>query len=313
MWGGGARGDDEVMLEIKNLTKTYKDKRAVDDLSFTVPDGVVTGFLGPNGAGKPTTMRMAVGLERPTSGTATFDGTEFRRLAHPGRTVGTLLDATWFHPGRSARAHLGMMAALQQVPMSRVDDVLERVGIASVAHKKVGGYSLGMKQRFGLACALLGDPKHLLLDEPVNGLDPEGVHWMRDRIRELAAEGRSVLVSSHLLSEMALTADRLVVIGRGQLVREGTVEEFVGASGEAAIEVRVDRPNELEDALAGHGIRVERGPDNLLRVFGLEDPIEVGAMCRALDLTVAGLQRRTPSLEEAFLAATADATEYRAA
>ncbi|MBC3185345.1 ABC transporter ATP-binding protein [Corynebacterium sp. zg-331] len=301
------------MLQIKNLTKTYKFKRAVNDLSFTVPDGVVTGFLGPNGAGKSTTMRMAVGLERPTVGTATFDGTEFRRLAHPGRTVGTLLDATWFHPGRSARAHLGMMATLQQVSMRRVDDILERVGIASVAHKKVSGYSLGMRQRFGLACALLGDPKHLLLDEPINGLDPEGVHWMRDRIRELAAEGRSVLVSSHLLSEMALTADRLVVIGRGQLVREGTVDEFVGASGESVIEVRVDRPNELEDALAGNGIRAERGADNLLRVFGVEDPAEVGAVCRALDLTVAGLQRRAPSLEEAFLTATADATEYRSA
>ncbi|KQB85356.1 putative ABC transporter ATP-binding protein YxlF [Corynebacterium oculi] len=300
------------MLEVKNLTKTYKDKNAVDDLSFTVPDGLVTGFLGPNGAGKSTTMRMAVGLEKPTSGTATFDGTEFRSLPHPAKVVGTLLDATWFHPGRSARAHLGMMAALQGVPMSRVDDVLERVGIASVAQKKVGGYSLGMKQRFGLACALLGDPKHLLLDEPVNGLDPEGVHWMRDRIRELAAEGRSVLVSSHLLSEMSLTADRLVVIGRGQLVREGTVEEFVGTSGESLIEVRVDRPDELEDALTSSGIRVERGPENQLNVFGVEDPMEVGAMCRALDLTVAGLQRRTPSLEEAFLSATAESTEYRA-
>ncbi|MDP9851291.1 ABC transporter ATP-binding protein [Corynebacterium lowii] len=300
------------MLTIKNLTKTYKSKKAVDNLSFTVPDGLVTGFLGPNGAGKSTTMRMAVGLERPTSGTATFDGTDFRKLSHPGKVVGTLLDATWFHPGRSARAHLGMMASLQKVPMSRVDDVLERVGIAEVAHKKVGGYSLGMKQRFGLACALLGDPKHLLLDEPVNGLDPEGVHWMRDRIRELAAEGRSVLVSSHLLSEMSMTADRLVVIGRGQLVREGTVDEFVGTSGETVIEVKVDRPDVLEDALASAGIQVERGADNLLRVFGMDDPIEVGAMCRALDLTVAGLQRRTPSLEEAFLAATVDSTEYRA-
>jgi len=212
------------MLTVTQLSKKYGSFTAVDSLSFEVPDGQVTGFLGPNGSGKSTTMRMCVGLENPTSGTATFDGTPFRELSDPASMVGTLLDANWFHPGRSARAHLGYMAALQGVSMNHVDDTLERVGLGKVAKKRIGGYSLGMKQRLGLACAMVGQPKHLLLDEPVNGLDPEGVHWMRDRIREFAAGGCAVLVSSHLLSEMQLTADRLVVIGKGKLVGEGTVE-----------------------------------------------------------------------------------------
>ena len=197
----------ETMLKVSHLSKNFRSFKAIDDLSFEVPDGQVTGFLGPNGSGKSTTMRMCVGLENPTSGTATFDGTPFRGLSNPATTVGTLLDATWFHPGRSARAHLGYMAALQGVSMNHVDDTLDRVGLTQVATKRVGGYSLGMKQRLGLACALIGEPKHLLLDEPVNGLDPEGVHWMRARIREFAEAGCSVLVSSHLLSEMQLTAD----------------------------------------------------------------------------------------------------------
>ncbi|AGF72740.1 ATP-binding cassette domain-containing protein [Corynebacterium halotolerans] len=300
------------MLTVERLTKTYRGHNAVRDLSFTVPDGQVTGFLGPNGSGKSTTMRMCVGLETPTSGTATFDGQAFRGLRHPSRVVGTLLDATWFHPGRTARAHLAAMAALAGLPTSRVDEVLDRVGILQVAQRKVGGYSLGMKQRLGLACALLGDPAHILLDEPVNGLDPEGVHWMRDQIRQFAAEGRAVLVSSHLLSEMALTADRLVVIGRGELIGSGTVEEFVGAAGSGTVEAEVSDPTTLVAALAGQGIAAEREGDTVTVTDTAVTTTLIGELCLDHRIVIRSLTRATPSLEEAFLGATADAVEYRA-
>ena len=299
------------MLTVTQLSKKYGSFTAVDNLSFEVPDGQVTGFLGPNGSGKSTTMRMCVGLENPTSGTATFDGTPFCELPDPASTVGTLLEANWFHPGRSARAHLGYMAALQGVSMDHVDDTLERVGLGKVAKKRIGGYSLGMKQRLGLACAMMGEPKHLLLDEPVNGLDPEGVHWMRDRIREFAAGGCSVLVSSHLLSEMQLTADRLVVIGKGKLVGEGTVEEFVNASGAATVEVVVDQPEELARLL--HGSQAQTSFDGeVLRITGL-DRDEVGQLCFDHRIRISSLEVKRPSLEDAFLGATADHVDYRSA
>ncbi|MDK4266390.1 ABC transporter ATP-binding protein [Corynebacterium accolens] len=299
------------MLTVTQLSKKYGSFTAVDSLSFEVPDGQVTGFLGPNGSGKSTTMRMCVGLENPTSGTATFDGTPFRELPDPASTVGTLLDANWFHPGRSARAHLGYMAALQGVSMDHVDDTLERVGLGKVAKKRIGGYSLGMKQRLGLACAMMGQPKHLLLDEPVNGLDPEGVHWMRDRIREFAAGGCAVLVSSHLLSEMQLTADRLVVIGKGKLVGEGTVEEFVNASGASTVEVVVDQPEELARLL--HDSQAETSFDGeVLRITGL-DRDEVGQLCFDHRIRISSLEVKHPSLEDAFLGATADHLDYRSA
>lgn len=300
------------MLKVENLTKTYRNHAAVKDLTFTVPDGQVTGFLGPNGSGKSTTMRMCVGLERSTAGAATFDGAEFRSLGQPSAVVGTLLDATWFHPGRSARAHLTFMARLAGVSNERVDEVLDQVGIRQVAGRKVGGYSLGMKQRLGLACALLGDPRHILLDEPVNGLDPEGVHWMRDKIREFAAEGRAVLVSSHLLSEMSLTADRLVVIGRGELIRTGTVDEFVGAAGEAVIEAKVDKPEVLRSALATQGISAEQdGQSVTVSGVGISTAT-IGELCLEYGIVLSSLTRSTPSLEEAFLGATAQAVDYRA-
>ena len=301
----------ETMLKVSHLSKNFRSFKAVDDLSFEVPDGQVTGFLGPNGSGKSTTMRMCVGLENPTSGTATFDGTPFRELSNPATTVGTLLDANWFHSGRSARAHLGYMAALQGVSMNHVDDTLDRVGLTQVATKRVGGYSLGMKQRLGLACALIGEPKHLLLDEPVNGLDPEGVHWMRARIREFAEAGCSVLVSSHLLSEMQLTADRLVVIGKGKLLGEGTVEEFVNGTGGASLEVIVDQPDALLRLL--HGTDAETSFDGeVLRVRGLEGS-DIGRICLDNRILISSLERKQPSLEEAYLGATADHVAYRSA
>lgn len=301
-----------TMLTVEHLTRTYRGRDAVHDLSFTVPDGQVTGFLGPNGSGKSTTMRLSVGLEVPTSGTATFDGRAFRRLRHPARVVGALLESTWFHPGRTARAHLTAMAALAGLPRARVDEVLDRVGILQVAQRRVSGYSLGMKQRLGLACALLGDPAHILLDEPVNGLDPEGVHWMRDMIRQFAAEGRAVLVSSHLLSEMALTADRLVVIGKGELIGSGTVEEFIGAAGTGGVEARVDRPEALVSELRSRGFRPTRDGDTVtVDDTGVTTEM-IGELCLEHRLVISSLTRTTPTLEEAFLDATADAVEYRA-
>lgn len=310
MFWVGASTSMKRMLKVENLTKTYRNHAAVNDLSFTVPDGQVTGFLGPNGSGKSTTMRMCVGLEKPTSGSATFDGAEFRGLSDPAAVVGTLLDSTWFHPGRTARAHLMVMARLAGISGERVDEVLDQVGILQVAGRKVGGYSLGMKQRLGLACALLGDPRHILLDEPVNGLDPEGVHWMRDKIREFAAEGRAVLVSSHLLSEMSLTADRLVVIGRGELIGTGTVSEFIGAAGEAVIEAKVDKPEMLRSALAAQGISAAQDGRSVTITDSGIDPATIGELCLEYHIVLSSLTRTTPSLEQAFLGATSQVVDY---
>ncbi len=239
------------MIEAVGLTKRYGSTLAVDNLSFTVRPGSVTGFLGPNGAGKSTTMRMILGLDNPTSGSAVIGGQSYAHLTRPLTQVGSLLDANWIHPNRSARAHLRFMAAANKLPTSRVDEVLDIVGLSSVAKKAAGKFSLGMKQRLGLAGALLGDPKVLLFDEPVNGLDPEGIFWIRTFMRNLAAQGRTVFVSSHLLSEMALTADHLIVIGRGRLIADSSTEEFIARSTRSSVRVRSPQLPELRTALGG--------------------------------------------------------------
>lgn len=300
------------MLEVHNLTKTYRGQTAVNNLCFSVPDRQVTGFLGPNGAGKSTTMRMVVGLERPTGGSATFDGMPFRSLKNPGRVVGTLLDATWFHPGRTAYSHLAIQATLMGLPANRIDECLEAVGLAGVAGKRVGGFSLGMKQRLGVACALLGNPKHVLLDEPVNGLDPEGVHWMRERIRSLADDGCAVLISSHLLSEMELMADRLVVVGKGTLIAEGTVADFVGGSASVLLEVMPVDSDRARLLLAEKGLDVTDGDRAGQLVVGGATPQDVGRLAFEHRLLVIGLKARTLSLEDAFLSTTANSVVYKA-
>ena len=316
------------MITITSLTKNYGRTPAVRDLSFTVPDGSVTGFLGPNGSGKSTTMRCMLGLDKPTGGTVTFTGTyadgssytgSFVDLRDKAQVAGVLLDATWFTPARSGRNHLLAIAAGAGIPAARVDECLELVGLkGKAAGRRVGGYSLGMKQRLGVAAALLGNPQHLILDEPVNGLDPEGVSWMRTTIRALAEQGRSVLVSSHLLSEMQLTADRLVVIGKGQLIGEYTMDEFLDASSTVVAEARSHEEAKrlhlslhaagVESTLAGTKVSVsvnDATQQNRVR----ENIAQVGLDNRLL---IVGLKVRTANLEERFLEATATAQEYNA-
>ena len=301
------------MIELAGLTKLYGTHRAVDDLSFTVEPGVVTGFLGPNGAGKTTTMRLILGLDHPTSGTATIDGKRYRELKNPLRTVGALLDARQAHPNRSARSHLRWIAAANRIPASRVDAVLEMVGLASAADRNAGALSLGMSQRLGIAAALLGDPPVLLFDEPVNGLDPEGIHWVRTLMRELAAEGRTVFVSSHLLAEMANTADRLVVIGQGKLIASTTVSEFVNGSDADTGRVRSPQLETLRDVLSDAGLDVVTEPDGgALNVHGVAIEV-IGDLAARNAITLHELSRRQASLEEAYLKLTDDAVDYRAA
>ncbi|MFD4292148.1 ABC transporter ATP-binding protein [Rhodococcus sp. NPDC058505] len=304
------------MIEVRGLTKTFGDVRAVDDLTFTVRPGIVTGFLGPNGAGKSTTMRMILGLDRPTAGVALIDGKPYHDLPQPLRTVGALLDAKWVHPNRSARAHLQWMAASNGIPSSRVDEVLRLVGLTEVAGKKAGGFSLGMAQRLGLAGALLGDPQVLLFDEPVNGLDPEGIVWIRKFMQRLAGEGRTVLVSSHLLSEMALTAEHLVVIGRGRLVSDSPVKEFVDRSSEASVRVRSPQLEVLQAALVGQGLSVESdgaGPDGdaALIVRGATTDT-VGQIAGGQGIVLHELAAQRGSLEDAFMKMTGDDVQYHA-
>jgi ABC-2 type transport system ATP-binding protein len=316
------------MITVTDLHKSYGRQHAVADLSFTVPDSTVTGFLGPNGAGKSTTMRCILGLDRPTSGTVTFDGADFTALADKPGTAGALLDATWFTPARSGRSHLRVLARGAGIPDSRVEECLETVGLTDAAKKKVGGYSLGMKQRLGLAAALLGDPKHLILDEPVNGLDPEGVSWMRHTIRNLASQGRSVLVSSHLLSEMQLTADRLVVIGKGRMIGEYSMDEFLAGGARVLVETPDARLTDtlatrLRDAgfTASFGLADDTGgTDAGTTPLTVDIPegstdAEVRRAVAEIALTarvpVTGLRAETANLETRFLAATADAQEYR--
>lgn len=296
------------MIELTGLTKRFGAATAVDDLTCTVESGVVTGFLGPNGAGKSTTMRMILGLDRPTAGTATVLGKRYHELTHPLRTVGALLDARQVHPNRSARAHLRWIAASNRIPASRVDAVLDQVGLTEVAGKRAGAFSLGMSQRLGIAAALLGDPQVLLFDEPVNGLDPEGIRWVRTFMRSLAAEGRTVFVSSHLLAEMANTADRLVVIGRGRLIAATSMDEFLASAADAL--VRSPQADRLAAVLTAEGISVTRD-GGALRVGGatLE---RIGELAARHGLTLHELTAVRASLEEAYLSRTDGATEYRA-
>jgi ABC-2 type transport system ATP-binding protein len=307
------------MIEVQGLTKSYGGKVAVDDLSFTVRPGVVTGFLGPNGAGKSTTMRMILGLDRPTSGTALIDGRPYPDLRAPARHVGALLEARAIHSGRSARNHLLALAQTHGIPARRVDKVIDQVGLREVAHKRAGGFSLGMGQRLGIASALLADPSTLILDEPVNGLDPEGIRWIRDVLRRLAAEGRAVLISSHLMSEMAVTATHLVVIGRGRLIQETTVEDFVRAASGTRVRVRSPRVAELAPLLTFEGATVTaadpspgRQSLDAIEVAGM--PAErIAELASAARLPIYELTPQLVSLEEAFMDTTRDAVEYSTA
>jgi ABC-2 type transport system ATP-binding protein len=298
------------MIEVSGLTKTYGSKRAVHDLSFQVRPGVVTGFLGPNGAGKTTTMRLILGLDHPTAGVATIGGKPYRRLGAPLHTVGAMLDAKAVHPGRTARNHLLALAASNGIPLSRVDEVIEQVGLGSVARKRVGSFSLGMGQRLGIAGALLGDPEVLMFDEPVNGLDPEGIHWVRTLMKDLAAQGRTVFVSSHLLSEMSQTADRLIVIGRGELIADTTTEAFIERASTGYVRVRGPEPTRLKEVLEGAGGKVTES-GGTLRVTGLTAE-RVSDLAAEHGLRLHEVASEHASLEEAFLTLTRESVEYRA-
>ncbi|MFD5243085.1 ABC transporter ATP-binding protein [Amycolatopsis sp. NPDC058340] len=296
------------MIEAAGLTKRYGKTLAVNDLSFSVAPGEVTGFLGPNGAGKSTTMRMILGLDNPTSGQVRIGGKLYRELKDPLRTVGALLDAKWVHPNRSARAHLRWMAKSNKIAESRVDEVLEIVGLTSVAGKRAGGFSLGMSQRLGIAAALLGDPEVLLFDEPVNGLDPEGILWIRKFMHRLADEGRTVFVSSHLLSEMALTASHLVVIGKGKLISQSSTEDFVARAAENTVKVRSPQLPALRAALTQASAQVTDA-DRALVVSGL-DSEKIGEIAAANQIVLHELSPQTGSLEQAFMQITGDSVEY---
>jgi ABC-2 type transport system ATP-binding protein len=297
------------VIQLAGLTKRYGARVAVDDLTVTIHPGRVTGFLGPNGSGKTTTMRCILGLARPTTGTATVFGRPYRELDRPMRRVGALIDPRARHPGRTAYRHLLALAQSNGLPAARVDEVIDLVGLESVADDRVRGFSLGMGQRLGIAAALLGDPDVLLLDEPVNGLDPEGIRWVRELLRALADEGRAVLVSSHLMSEMEDTADHLVVLGRGRLLADVPMDELLGAH--SAVRVRTPQGPLLADALRRAGGHVELEIDGALRVEGLTQ-IEVGDVAFVADVRLHELSRVTASLEAAYLALTDDDVEYRA-
>jgi ABC-2 type transport system ATP-binding protein len=298
------------MIEARSLTKRYGSTVAVDDLSFDVHAGRVTGFLGPNGAGKSTTMRIILGLDRPNGGEVRIDGKRYRELKHPLSTVGALLDAKWVHPNRSARAHLAWLAKSNGIGRKRVDEVLDIVGLSSVAKKRAGTFSLGMSQRLGIAVALLGDPQVLLFDEPVNGLDPEGIVWIRRFMQALAKEGRTIFVSSHLLSEMAQTADHLVVIGRGRLIAQCTTEEFVNQASESTVRVRGRELEKLHAALAEAG-HEPREDGAALVVAGVSTD-EVGELAATHGVVLHELAEQRGSLEEAFMQLTGETVEYHA-
>jgi ABC-2 type transport system ATP-binding protein len=297
-----------MSIVVESLTKTYGAKRVVDDLSFEVLPGRVTGFLGPNGAGKSTTMRCMVDLDRPDTGRVTVDGAPYRDIQYPARVVGTLLEARAVHPARKARDHLRMLAACSRLPDSRVDEVMEMTGITSAADRRVGGFSLGMHQRLGLAQAILGDPTYMMLDEPTNGLDPEGIRWVREFLRALADQGRAVLVSSHLLAELALFVDHLVVIGKGRLIASSSVE---GLTQDRPHEVYVRSPrlDDLHGELAQRGVEVYR-EDAELRLRGTS-AAAVGDLAALMGIPLHGLREDAGTLEQAFLELTAEAQEYR--
>ncbi|HZO67356.1 MAG TPA: ABC transporter ATP-binding protein [Kribbellaceae bacterium] len=304
------------MIEAAGLTKHYGKTVAVDNLSFTVNPGKVTGFLGPNGAGKSTTMRMILGLDTPTGGDVRIDGKHYRDLHRPLTKIGALLDAKWVHPNRSARAHLAWMAASNKLPKKRVDEVLDVVGLTSVANKRAGGYSLGMSQRLGIAGALLGDPEVLLFDEPVNGLDPEGIVWIRNFMHRLAADGRTVFVSSHLLSEMSLTAEELIVIGRGKLIAQSSTQDFVDRASGTTVKVRTPHLDKFQAVLKRENAvtRVEgQGTDGIaLFIEGEVTTDAVGELAAAEGITLHELSLQRGSLEQAFMQMTGDTVEYHA-
>jgi ABC-2 type transport system ATP-binding protein len=299
------------VIEVRGLTKRYGDKTAVDGLTFTVQPGVVTGFLGPNGAGKSTTMRMILGLDRPTAGTATVAGREYADLAAPLHQVGALLEARAVHTSRSAYNHLRALAATHGIPRRRVDEVIDLVGLDDVARKRAGSFSLGMGQRLGIASALLGDPPTIILDEPVNGLDPEGIRWVRDLLKGLAAEGRTVFVSSHLMSEMALTAEHVIVVGRGRLIADTSVDDLITGASVNTVLVRSPEAERLRAALAGPDVTVSSEERGLLEVAGL-DAAQIGDAARDLGIAVHELTPQRASLEEAFMTMTRDDVEYHA-
>jgi ABC-2 type transport system ATP-binding protein len=304
------------MIEARNLVKRYGSTVAVDDLSFSIRPGMVTGFLGPNGAGKTTTMRMILGLDAPTQGSVTVGGRSYRDLPAPMREVGALLDAGALHGGRRAYDHLLCLARSNGISRSRVDEVLRIVGLEGVARRRAKGLSLGMGQRLGIASALLGDPAVLIFDEPVNGLDPDGIHWVRTLMRQLAAEGRTVLVSSHLMSEMALTADHLLVIGKGRLIADTSVDEFVRSSSQHSVHVRSPQAAELATRCREAGATVAgtgAGTDpDVIEITGM-DSAEVGRLAADYGITLFELIPVRASLEEAFMELTRDSVEYQAA
>jgi ABC-2 type transport system ATP-binding protein len=299
------------MIEARGLTKRYGGTVAVDNLSFSVEPGKITGFLGPNGAGKTTTMRLILGLDEPTSGTVTVDGRPFTQAAQPMRLIGALLDAKALHGGRSAYNHLLCLAQSNNLPKARVDEVIALVGLTEVAGKRTKGFSLGMGQRLGIAAALLGDPQILMFDEPVNGLDPEGILWIRNLMKALAADGRTVFVSSHLMSEMENTADHLIVIGRGKLIADCTVDEFIAANSQLQVRVRTPQPDQLAKLVAAAGGTVRENGDGVMVVSGLETS-QIGDLAYDNAVRLHELAPAQASLEQAFMELTASSVEFHA-
>ncbi|TDC72486.1 ABC transporter ATP-binding protein [Streptomyces hainanensis] len=299
------------MIELSDLTKRYGAKTAVEGLTFSVRPGVVTGFLGPNGAGKSTTMRMMLGLDHPTDGEVRIDGRRYAELRDPLTFIGALLEARSVHPGRTAYHHLQCLAQSNGIPTRRIDEVLDLVGLTAVARKRPKGFSLGMGQRLGIASAMLGDPRILMFDEPVNGLDPEGIHWIRNLMKRLAAEGRTVFVSSHLMSEMALTAEHLVVIGRGRLLADTSMARFIEENARTSVRVRSPEPERLREALEGAGLAPARRPDGGFEVEG-GDTARVGELAAEHRVTLHELSVERASLEEAFMRLTHGTVEYQA-
>ncbi|MCQ4191737.1 MULTISPECIES: ABC transporter ATP-binding protein [Streptomyces] len=299
------------MIELEGLTKRYGEKVAVNNLSFTVRPGIITGFLGPNGAGKSTTMRMVLGLDRPTAGDVRIDGKHYDQLTDPLTYIGALLEAKAWHGGRSAYNHLLCLAQSNGIPATRVREVLDTVGLSAVARKKTKGFSLGMGQRLGIAGALLGDPRILMFDEPVNGLDPEGIHWIRNLMKTLAGQGRTVFVSSHLMSEMALTADHLVVIGQGRLLADTSMADFIAENSRSFVRIRTPHRERLLDALHGAGIEVVDSGAEVLEVDG-DKSEAVGELAARNQVVLHELSPQRASLEEAFMQLTAESVEYHA-
>jgi len=300
------------MIEVESLTKRYGEKTVVHDVSFAVKPGLITGFVGPNGAGKSTTMRMMLGLDRPSSGRVRIDGKRYRDLREPLRYIGAMIDARAVHPGRTAYNNLKVLALSNRIPVARVGEVLEQVGLSKVAHRRPKGFSLGMSQRLGIAAALLGDPEIVILDEPVNGLDPQGIHWVRDLMKDLARHGRTVFVSSHLMSEMALTADHIVVIGQGKLLADRPMAEFIDENSHARVRIRSPEPEAMAAALKTAGIEAERPDANSFEIVD-GDVARLGDLAFEHRVPLHTLYEQHASLEDAYMELTGAVAEYRTA